>query len=213
MREHARRKGIIDTPGNIFGTFSVKQVLHALPNLRTTKRLKGMRRRSSTALALLALLCTTLSACQLAGVGDDDGSNQGIVSISSGQSFGFCIGYCIHVLELVDDEQTLERRSWPNSPQGPQNFPDLLFEWPLADTTWTRIKEIVDYPGFILYDDVYGCPDCTDGGSEWVEIKHSDGAVKRVTFEFGNTVSGLDELIKNLRALRVEAIDRATDDS
>ena len=48
---------------------------------------------------------------------------------------------------------------------------------------------------------MYGCPDCADGGSEWVEITH-EGITKRVTFEAYNSIPENNELVIQLRELR-----------
>ena len=52
-----------------------------------------------------------------------------------------------------------------------------------------------------MLDDRIGCPDCADGGAEWIEIDSMDG-VKRVTFENGQTVNGIEPLVEKLRQLR-----------
>lgn len=47
----------------------------------------------------------------------------------------------------------------------------------------------------------YGCPDCADGGSAWVQVGSSDAAETRSTYEFGNPPPELtqsDRLISSL---------------
>ncbi len=49
-------------------------------------------------------------------------------------------------------------------------------------------------------DNVIGCPDCADGGSEWLELGF-EGDVKRVTFEYMNEPDELKDIIVDLRGL------------
>ncbi len=54
---------------------------------------------------------------------------------------------------------------------------------------------------FQSLDDRIGCPDCADGGAEWVQIDWNNGN-KRVTFENRQTVKGIEKLIEKLREMR-----------
>lgn len=50
-------------------------------------------------------------------------------------------------------------------------------------------------------DSIYGCPDCADGGAEWIEIQ-DDQQIKKVTFEYGDTLAPIENLMLELRDLR-----------
>jgi hypothetical protein len=53
-----------------------------------------------------------------------------------------------------------------------------------------------------LYNRI-GCPDCADGGAEWIQVDWIDES-KRVTFENGRMVEGIEKLIEKLRQMREE---------
>ena len=46
-----------------------------------------------------------------------------------------------------------------------------------------------------------GCPDCADGGAEWIEIKLANGEKHKVTFEYMNAPSAFKNYISGLRGL------------
>jgi hypothetical protein len=56
---------------------------------------------------------------------------------------------------------------------------------------------------------VHGCPDCADGGAEWVQVRASGDSI-RATFEYGATLEPIAALQAEIRALRArfEALPR-----
>ena len=64
-----------------------------------------------------------------------------------------------------------------------------------------KVKLFFEY--FQSLDDVYGCPDCADGGAEFIEIIY-DGVAKQVTFDAYTEIDGIQELTILLRDLRAE---------
>ena len=82
-------------------------------------------------------------------------------------------------------------------------FPDLLLEDNLSQEMWQQIIELIDFEYFQSLDDVYGCPDCADGGAEFIEIIY-DGVAKHVTFDAYTEIDGIQELTILLRDLRDE---------
>lgn len=157
---------------------------------------------SKWSLVVAMLLPVVLTACQL--IGSSDSIDEGI-TISTGQTFGFCIGYCERVLTLSESESTLTTRtSQPGAPD--PEYPTVQQDWPLRASQWDSLVALVDEDVFRSRDAVYGCPDCADGGAEYIEITFAPGDTSRVTFEFGATVDGIDDLITYARALRRSAI-------
>ena len=47
---------------------------------------------------------------------------------------------------------------------------DLLLEDNLSQEEWQQLVTLIDFEYFQSLDDVYGCPDCSDGGSEFIVI-------------------------------------------
>ena len=58
----------------------------------------------------------------------------------------------------------------------------------------------IDLDTFLEMQETIGCPDCADGGAEWLELGFED-LVKRVTFEYGNEPGEFENIIPALREL------------
>ncbi|SVD24477.1 uncharacterized protein METZ01_LOCUS377331, partial [marine metagenome] len=84
------------------------------------------------------------------------------IQINSGTSYGECWGYCVFELELDNSNALFTASGW-----GWYEFPDLLLEDNLSQEMWQQIIELIDFEYFQSLDDVYGCPDCADGGAEF----------------------------------------------
>ncbi len=52
---------------------------------------------------------------------------------------------------------------------------------------------------FLKLDAVIGCPDCDDGGTEWIEIRSID-KIHKVAFEFMDEPSAVKGFIGELRS-------------
>lgn len=156
--------------------------------------------------AVLMVLPLILSACQLVGAGEKLGPD---VTIASGQSFGFCVGYCQRVLTMSADESVLVTQANPFANPDPE-YPTLTQDWAMRPAQWDSLVALVDEDVFRNLDEVYGCPDCADGGAEWIEITFSPGQVARVTFEYSGTVDEIKELVEYARHLRQSAIHDAS---
>jgi len=120
------------------------------------------------------------------------------VQLNSGTSYGECWGYCVFKLELDNSNALFTASGW-----GWYEFPDLLLEDNLSQEMWQQIIELIDFEYFQSLDDVYGCPDCADGGAEFIEIIY-DGVAKQVTFDAYTEIDGMQELTILLRDLRDE---------
>ena len=120
------------------------------------------------------------------------------IQINSGTSYGECWGYCVFELELDNSNALFTASGW-----GWYEFPDLLLEDNLSQEMWQQIIELIDFEYFQSLDDVYGCPDCADGGAEFIEIIY-DGVAKQITFDAYTEIDGIQELTILLRDLRTE---------
>jgi hypothetical protein len=56
-----------------------------------------------------------------------------------------------------------------------------------------NINDFFDLPTTI------GCPDCADGGAEWIEIELVDGGKHKVTFEYRHEPEKVKDYIIKLR--------------
>lgn len=110
-----------------------------------------------------------------------------------GTSFGECVGYCITEVYLSDDELTIVQKTWVDNQE-------IVHDRKLSSEEQRTIIQGIDEQKFLTLDEVIGCPDCADGGSEWLELT-VDGQRKRVTFEYMSDIDGIIPTIKILREL------------
>lgn len=139
-------------------------------------------------------LALTFAAC-----GGEGNQIEGLVDgqaleITSGTSFGMCAGYCVTELRIVSGSIELTEESWR------MELPARTRTLPLERRTWERLRALADAAGFRELVGVHGCPDCADGGAEWIEIGTAEPL--RITFEYGAELDGIEELQKVIRELR-----------
>ena len=123
------------------------------------------------------------------------------IQINSGTSYGECWGYCVFELELDNSSALFKASSWGWDPYG--ELPDLILEDNLNQIVWQQLINLIDFEYFLSLEDVYGCPDCADGGAEFIEITY-DGVIKLVTFDAYTEIDGIQELTLLLRDLRTD---------
>lgn len=58
----------------------------------------------------------------------------------------------------------------------------------------------VQYDSLLALGDRLGCPDCADGGSEWLAFRMVDGRYHKVVFEFGTIPQSQGLLLAQIRA-------------
>lgn len=117
------------------------------------------------------------------------------VIIRSGTSFGFCIGYCERELTLNGTSATFVIRGTR------QQLPDKTCTGTLTADEWNALVTKASFSAFQQQPERLGCPDCADGGAEFVEIE-TEGKKHRVTFEAGKTIPGFESLVELLRKKR-----------
>ncbi len=117
--------------------------------------------------------------------------------IRGGTSFGECGGYCRTILEVDSLDLGFTELSWGDTVA----FPTKHQSGKLTPSERECLMSVVNLEAFMKLDTIIGCPDCADGGAEWVEIE-KDGVTRRVTFEHGASVPAIQGLIDKLRLLR-----------
>ncbi len=116
-----------------------------------------------------------------------------IETIKTGTSFGMCAGYCVTEL-VINSKSIIYIRSGDERPE-------VKNEISLPPDKWNVLVNALDIKKFNLLPEKIGCPDCADGGAEWIEI--NDGkTIKKVTFEYGASISEIDPLRKILSEVR-----------
>ena len=152
--------------------------------------------------SMIFLLLSTISlfSCETESAIPADG-----ITLTSGQSFGFCIGPCYQTFTINSENTDVLFYVKSTEFKGNQGVAkELNYTDRLSDQEWNEIMNLVpDFNEFKQLNEVYGCPDCADGGAEFIEIS-KDGISHKVTFEYSKSVKELDKLIPLLRQKRQE---------
>ncbi|NOU19477.1 MAG: hypothetical protein HOO91_18130 [Bacteroidales bacterium] len=122
-------------------------------------------------------------------------NSSGLVQVKYGTSFGECIGYCKKDLTLKSGSVSYKRYGWTETIE-PITFTDILEE-----NSWDLIKGKLDIASFSALPTTIGCPDCADGGAEWIEIELANGEMHKVTFEYYNEPNAVKNYINDLREI------------
>ncbi len=142
---------------------------------------------------LVLLLLLPVGGCSLLGSGPDE---EDAPALFSGTSFGECLGYCVTELSVTGRTARLVYSGWTRA------VPDVRHERALSAAERGQLDRALDLQALRRAASQYGCPDCADGGAEWVGAELAEGGQKRVTFEYGTEVVGLDAYIEAMRDLR-----------
>ena len=116
--------------------------------------------------------------------------------IRGGTSFGMCVGHCTTELTIDETEVVFTETS-----REPDRFPARTRTAELTAGEWAEIVALADPDDFEGLPPTLGCPDCADGGAEWVEVEHQ-GERRRVTFEHGSQVPQIAPLVERIREIR-----------
>jgi hypothetical protein len=133
------------------------------------------------------------------------------LTILAGQSFGFCIGPCFQSITINGDKHDIKfyvKYVDSKGFQGTSN--EETFEEQMDLKEWEAIISEVNFNSFKKLDKVYGCPDCADGGSEFIEIENK-GEVHRVTFEYNKSIKGFEKLVQLLHDQRANLSKKYVD--
>ncbi len=115
--------------------------------------------------------------------------------LSYGTSFGECLGYCVREI-VVSGDITFTKSGWSIEGSLPDSSCSLVFiKSPLPD-----YLDDINLDVFLEMDETIGCPDCADGGAEWLELGF-ENEIKRVSFEYMNEPEELKNIIPSLREL------------
>ena len=152
---------------------------------------------------LLVLMVIVVSGCATQETSNKSGET---LAIKTGSSFGMCTGYCFTELS-IDSENTVFYATGRSS-EDRQNYPNITKETKTDNKLWLELKVLVDSSRskFNSLSDTIGCPDCTDGGAHWIEISEGD-KIKRVTYDAGESLSGVEDIVIKIRELLRKSSD------
>lgn len=119
------------------------------------------------------------------------------LTIRTGTSFNMCAGYCKNDYVFNGTSVTLAQGSvLPQAQVIPRGCQSTI-----SQARWNEIKPLANLDEFSKVAAVLGCPDCTDGGAEYIEIQVNNQK-HRVTFPYGKKIPGFEALVDSLRAQR-----------
>ena len=112
-------------------------------------------------------------------------------TVEWGSSFGMCVGFCASSLVVTPDGTATLTEAATRSPDvAPRIRARML-------TAAEQARLVAAAEASTVVTDTLGCPDCADGGAEYVG---RDGA--RVTFEYGGDAGAAAPLAEALRGIR-----------
>ena len=142
---------------------------------------------------LVATLLVALNACD--NDDTDSYSKQELTIVKYGTSFGLCLGYCINSITLNNNTIVFTKSGW----QLEEQLPDITLSTAIDSKYLSAISNHITFDTFTKLDQTIGCPDCADGGAEWIEIQKGD-SIYKVTFEYFNEPDELQPIIAYLRS-------------
>jgi len=137
---------------------------------------------------ILLLMIGLMLSCEKNEVNPSD-----IKQIDYGTSFGMCVGYCKSEVLLKSGTVIYFRSGWNNQVES------IECKENLTQLSWDSVKKAVDLNEFFSLPEIVGCPDCADGGAEWLEIENFSGKKYKVTFEYGKKPEELKSMVTALR--------------
>lgn len=129
----------------------------------------------------------------------ESGNDSELIRIESGTSFGFCVGYCAHQVDVTSQMTTYVR-----SGTRVDTLPEVSCELRTKPDVWKDLESLVD-DAFFALDSVIGCPDCFDQGAEFISVTTSSRSYT-VTFD-PSLEEMIHPLVERLRLLRETAIE------
>lgn len=153
-------------------------------------------------LLFIAVSASVLLGCNTSKTAASDNA---IISITHGTNFGHCRGYCRKEVVFSEDQIMYFEASIDSA-----RNPVKTEKFDISAAQWKNIADKIDWNTFQKLEESYGCPDCADGGSEYIEIKTTDGT-KRVTIEFNKEGPELEPLLTELRTQRKQLLKAEND--
>ena len=124
----------------------------------------------------------------------EKGKIKKLSSIGYGTSFGMCVGYCYNDLLISGSKVTFSKTQ--RIPKDTKTCTKTITE-----SEVNEIKDLLNQGKIATMPETIGCPDCADGGAEWITVE-ADGKQYKVTFEYGKAPKELKAAVDKLKALK-----------
>lgn len=115
-----------------------------------------------------------------------------ITRIKHGTSFGMCDGYCYNETEYTNDLIMTYSKSWN------KDYPEKYDTLKMDQGRWQIMIDAIDLKAFYMLPPTIGCPDCADGGAEWLMIETKTNEW-RVDFNYGSDTRATSKLLDLVR--------------
>jgi len=116
-------------------------------------------------------------------------------SISYGTSFGMCAGYCSQFIVITDSKLTFSKSKNGSMPE------TKTCSKTISETEVNTIKNLLNVSQVSNLPEVIGCPDCADGGAEWISVT-ADGKTYKITYDYGKAPKELEAAVARLKILK-----------
>lgn len=123
------------------------------------------------------------------------GSIKNLNNITYGSSFGMCVGYCSSSLVISDLKLTFSKS------KNAQPTETKTCSKSISEADVNAIKNELNINKISNLPEVIGCPDCADGGAEWISI-NADGKQYKITYEYGKAPKELEAAVAKLKVLK-----------
>lgn len=148
------------------------------------------------AITLIVLLLIGFGPCQTRLTPQSADDITDTLTIRTGTAFGMCAGdYCVRDYVFNGTRVTLTHRG-TRSQTASQSCQSTI-----SQADWIALKANANLDSFDKQPAVLGCPDCADGGAEYIELQVGEQK-HRVTFPVGTTIPGFESLVTGLRNQR-----------
>lgn len=144
------------------------------------------------ALTLISLLSILISCAS-----SKETNSKSILKIQYGTSYGNCMGYCWNQYTL--DGKTINENRKATGRGDRSKYPDVDESKELKAADWEAIVKAIDQQKMMEMAETIGCPDCADGGAEWISVEFSDGTTKKVTIEAYKNIPEIQDAMVLLR--------------
>lgn len=125
----------------------------------------------------------------------EKGRVENISTISYGTSFGMCVGYCVNTLTISNEKVVFSKRKNGQSPDTKTCTSAISVD------ELNAIKSVINEDKVAALPKTIGCPDCADGGAEWVSIT-ANGKTYKIVFEYGKAPAELEAAVVKLREIK-----------
>jgi hypothetical protein len=123
-----------------------------------------------------------------------------VVTIRFVTGAGLCGCYCGGELRVSAGQAMLLITPFSDCQrQNPAKYREFRVNADLSTKHWHELEELVNHDALFGLPDKIGCPGCTDGGTEFIEVEFSDRTKKSVYYE--NAPTDIRALSDKLNAL------------